>query len=377
MEDKKTDEQEKSSFWQRRKERLEEDKKAKSWLREWLDALVFAFFAAAILRALIFGSYKIPTPSMEQNLMVGDFLIVSNLTYGPRTPMGICVPFTQWCLPGVKLPSTRIPGFRDVERNDIIVFNVPHEIKPISQKTNYIKRAVAVAGDTLEIRNKVVYINGEQELNHEGLQKHYFLKMNDRVRLSQAKMKSVGAGALQNIPGGNDVFIDYIGDDTYLVNLTKEAVEEIQNWPELDSLWLSMTPEGETDRGYASTRSTYDFAKAFRSQDNFQPVVIPFEGQELELNNENWFIYKDLIERYENNRLERRDGKIFINGEETNKYTVQQNYYFAMGDNRDNSEDSRFWGFVPKDHIIGKGFIVWYSHDKGVPRFNRILKLIE
>ena len=251
MEEKNIDEPQKSSFWQRRKDKLVEDKKAKSWLREWLDALVFAFFAAAILRALIFGSYKIPTPSMEQNLMVGDFLIVSNLTYGPRTPMGVCVPFTQWCLPGVKLPSTRIPGFRDIERNDVIVFNVPHEIKPISQKTNYIKRAVAIAGDTLEIRDKVVYINGEREKNHEGLQKHYFLKMNERVRLSEAKMKSVGAGALQNVPGGKDIFIDYIGDSTYLVNLTEESISEIQNWPELDSLWLSITPIGFSIRGHA------------------------------------------------------------------------------------------------------------------------------
>ena len=376
MEENNSEEQQKSSFWKRRKDRIEEDKKAKSWLREWLDALVFAFFAAAILRALIFGSYKIPTPSMEQNLMVGDFLIVSNLTYGPRTPMGICIPFTQLCLPGVKLPSTRIPGFRDVRRNDIIVFNVPHEIKPISQKTNYIKRAVAIAGDTLEIRDKVVYINGEREENHEGLQRHHFLRMNERVRLSEAKIKSVGAGALQNVPGGKDIFIDYIGDDTYLVNLTKEAAEEIQTWPELDSLWLNKTEQGETDRGYASTRSSYDFAKAFKSQDQFPPIVIPFEGQEIQLSLSNWYIYKDLIERYENNSLELKDGKFFINGEETNLYTIKQNYYFAMGDNRDNSEDSRFWGFIPKNHIIGKGFIVWYSHDKGVPRFERVLKLI-
>ena len=201
--------------------------------------------------------------------------------------------------------------------------------------------------------------------------------MNARVRLSEAKIRSVGAGALQNVPGGKDIFIDYIGEDTYLVNLTKEAAEEIQTWPELDSLWLNMTNEGETDRGYASTRSSYDFAKAFRSQDQFPPIVIPFEGQEIELNTNNWYVYNDLIERYERNRLELKDGKFFINGEETNSYTIKQNYYFAMGDNRDNSEDSRFWGFIPKDHIIGKGFIVWYSHDKGVPRFDRVLKLIK
>jgi signal peptidase I len=373
LEEQNKDEQKKSSFWSKRKNKEEEDKKAKSWLREWLDALVFAFIAAAILRAFIFGSYKIPTPSMEKNLMVGDFLIVSNLTYGPRTPMAVCVPFTQWCLPGVKIPSTRIPGFRDVERNDVIVFNVPFEVKPVSQKTNYIKRAVAIAGDTLEIRDKVVYINGEEQPEaQEGLQRNYYLKMNDRVRLSEAKMKSVGAGAVYN-----DVFMEYMNNSTYLVNLTKEAAEEIRKWPELDSLWLRMAEKGEVDASYVSTRRQYNFAKMFNNPDQISPIVIPFEGQEIEITNENWFLYKDLIERYEGNQLERKDGKIFINGVETNSYTVKQDYYFGMGDNRDNSQDSRFFGFIPKDHIIGKGSIVWYSHDNGVPRFNRIFKLIK
>ena len=355
---------EKKSFWQRRKDRIEEDKKAKSWLREWVDALVFAFFAAAILRALIFGSYKIPTPSMENNLMVGDFLIVSNITYGPRTPMGICVPFTNWCLPGIKIPSTRIPGFRDVERNDIIVFNVPWEVKPVSQKTNYIKRAVAVAGDTLEIKDKIVYINGEVEDDHEGLQQFYTLVMNEGVRLSGAKVETTGGELIQQI-----------AQNTFIVNLSKEAAEEVRTWSELDTLALYVVPEGEGSASYVQSEGT--FSRAFLNHHQLSEVVIPFEGQEIELTNENWYVYKDLIERYEKNSLERRNGKTIINGEETNKYTVQQDYYFAMGDNRDNSEDSRFWGFVPEDHIIGKAVIVWYSHDNMVPRFNRILKLID
>ena len=142
---------------QRQKDKKEQEtENAKSWLREWLDALVFAFVAAAILRTFIFGSYKIPTSSMENNLLVNDHLIVSNFTYGPRTPMSLCVPFTQWCVPGVKLPWFRIPGYKDVESDDIIVFNYPVEVKPISQKTYYIKRAVGIPGDTVEVIDKLV-----------------------------------------------------------------------------------------------------------------------------------------------------------------------------------------------------------------------------
>ncbi len=369
-ENKSSEEEQKSSIWKRKKNNTEDDKKAKSWIREWLDALVFAFFAAAILRALLFGSYKIPTPSMEKSLMVGDFLIVSNVTYGPRTPMGICVPFTDWCLPGIKLPSGRIPGFRDIERNDVIVFNVPFEVKPISQKTNYIKRAVAIAGDTLEIRGKVVYINGQREEPHEGLQRHYLLRMKDRVRLSEAKLKAAGAG-----PVYGDTYWDYLSEDTYRVNLSEIAAKEIQEWQEVDSLWLYMVPEGQASQGYITSGGS--FSRAFLNQDHLPKIVIPFEGQEIELNNENWYVYKDLIERYEHNTLEQRNGKIFINGVETNKYVVKSNYYFGMGDNRDNSEDSRFWGFIPENHIIGNAVIVWYSHDKGIPRFDRVLKLIK
>ena len=355
-----------SSYWQKKKAKKEEEnKKAKSWLREWVDAIVFAFIAAAILRAFLFGSYKIPTPSMEKTLMTGDLLIVSNVTYGPRTPMGLCVPFLQgWCVPGVQLPWTRLPGIRDVERNDIFVFNVPWEVKPVSQKTNYIKRAVAIAGDTISINNKTLYINGEPEEDHQGVQKHYVVRMADRVRLSKAKMESVG-GEL----------IGYNNENTYILNLTDEVAETVRGWAEVDTMYLNVAPEGVAERNYIQSQG--DFSRAFNNPDHMPEIVIPFEGQEIEINNDNWFIYKDIIERYERNDLRRENGKIFINGEETNTYTIQQNYYFAMGDNRDNSQDSRFWGFVPQDHIIGKASVVWFSMDGWVPRFERVFNVIE
>lgn len=368
-----TSNNDKSFFWQRsRKDKVNEEQQAKSWLREWVDALVFAFIAAAILRSLIFGSYKIPTGSMEQDLLIGDFLIVSNLTYGARTPMAVCVPFTQWCLPGIKIPSTRLPGFRDIERNDIIVFNVPWEAKPISQKTNYIKRAVAVAGDTLEITNKAVYVNGELEPSHDGVQKFHIVRMNDRVRLSDAKMESVGAGTI----GAGERYVSAQPEpNTYLINITEEVAETIRNWPEVDTLFYFMFPEDQRIQQYVMSDGT--FSRAFNNHDHISEIVVPFEGQIVELTAQNWFIYKDLIEKYERNEVAQNGNQFVINGEETNQYTIQQDYYFAMGDNRDSSEDSRFWGFVPNDHIIGKAFVVWFSLDGAIPRFSRILHIID
>ncbi|WP_428236084.1 signal peptidase I [Gracilimonas sp.] len=365
-ENKNPEEQGLSSYWKKRKDKKEEEnKKAKSWLREWVDAIVFAFIAAAILRAFLFGSYKIPTPSMEKTLMTGDLLIVSNVTYGPRTPMGLCVPFLQgWCVPGVQLPWTRLPGFRDVERNDIFVFNVPWEVKPVSQKTNYIKRAVAIPGDTISIQDKILYINGEKSIQHEGVQRHYVVRMAERVRLSNAKMESVG-GEL----------IGYTNNNTYVVNMTDDVAATVGSWAEVDTMFLNVTPEGSVDRNYVQSQG--DFSRAFSNSDQLPELVIPFEGQEIQINNDNWFIYKDIIERYEKNELRREGGTIFINGEETNSYTIKQDYYFAMGDNRDNSQDSRFWGFVPSDHVIGKASIVWFSTDNWVPRFERIFTMID
>lgn len=356
----------------KKRDKDEEERKAKSWLREWGEALIFALIAASILRSLIFGSYKIPTGSMEQDLLIGDFLIVSNLTYGPRTPMGICLPFTQICLPGVKIPSTRLPGFRDVERNDIIVFNVPWEAKPINQKTNYIKRAVAVAGDTLEIIEKAVYVNGKPEPSHDGVQKFHVIRMMDRVRLSDAKMESVGAGT---IGAGKRYVNPQAEPNTYLINITEEVAKTIRSWPEVDTLYYYTFPKEQRLQQYVL--SDGNFSRAFNNHDHLSEIVIPYEGQTIELTQQNWFIYKDLIERYERNKVVQEGNQFTINGEQTNQYTIKQDYYFAMGDNRDSSEDSRFWGFVPKDHIIGKAFIVWFSWDTGIPKFERVLHVID
>ena len=362
----KKDDNELSNRAKRKKEKQEkENQKAKSWLREWIDALVFAFIAAAILRAFLFGSYKIPTPSMEKNLLVDDFLIVSNVTYGPRTPMSICIPFTDACIPGVNLPWFRIPGHRGVERNDIIVFNYPVEVKPISQKTNYIKRAVGIPGDTLSLIDKSVYINGVKEPEHLGLQKEYIVTMKNRARLTATKVESVGAEITNFIPSTGEV----------VVNATQDAINTISRWTEVDSVSSNLVNAGEFDPGYRA--SGFNFSKGFLSNDNLGPFVVPYEGQVIELTADNWHIYQDVLQRYEKNEVSRDGDQFIINGERTNSYTIKQNYYFAMGDNRDNSLDSRFWGFVPHDHLIGKAVIVWYSHENLVPRFDRLFTLID
>lgn len=343
----------------------------KSVLREWLDAFIFAFIVAAILRAFLFGSYKIPTGSMEKDLLIGDFLIVSNAAYGARTPMSICVPFTQWCLPGVGLPYSRLPGYRPIARNDIFVFNVPWEVKPISQKTNYIKRAVGVPGDTLEFKNKVLFVNREAEPTHEGVQKLHTLILKEGVRLTNAKMEDVDAGTI----GATSRYFQQVSNYEYRVNLTEGVAKKIASWAETDTLYPTIIPARNVISAY--TQSAGYFSRAFNNPDHFGPIVVPFEGQEVSLNASNWPIYKDLVERYEGNQVETQGGVFVINGEQTTRYVVQQDYFFAMGDNRDSSEDSRFWGFVPKDHIIGRAGIVWMSLNNGLPRMNRFFHIID
>jgi len=200
----------------RRKQRQKDQhEKAKSWLREWMDALLFAAIAALIIRTFFFEAYRIPTPSMEETLLTGDFLVVSKISYGPRTPMTLSFPFTNIYLPGVNLPWTRIPGYEDIERNDIVVFNYPIDIAPIAVKTNYIKRCVGIPGDTLSIRDKELFVNSQSAENFPGIQKHYIVRVQERVRLSPAKVNAAGAELIRAE-----------GPNSYRVNMTEEEAAE-------------------------------------------------------------------------------------------------------------------------------------------------------
>lgn len=342
-----------------------QNEKAKSWIREWLDALLFAAVAALIIRAFFFEAYRIPTPSMEKTLMTGDFLIVSKISYGPRTPMVLGVPFTNIYMQGLVLPWTRLPGFSEVERNDIVVFNYPIDIAPIAGKTNYIKRAVGMPGDTLSIDDKQLYVNFEEANPFPGIQQVYEVDVRNRIRLSASKVQAAGGTIYQSRNGNSG---------SYRINMTDDVAETISNWPEITNVEPFVLPD--TFNEY--DRRSFSFSSGFNNHHHMSPVVVPFEGQTVTLTDDNYHIYEAIITRYEENDVERNGGQFIINGEKTNEYTIQQDYYFVMGDNRDDSEDSRFWGFVPQTHIVGKAGIIYFSWDKErwLPRFDRILNFI-
>lgn len=357
---KEEQEERKSRRAQRQKDQHE---KAKSWLREWMDALLFAAVAALIIRTFLFEAYRIPTPSMEETLLTGDFLVVSKISYGPRTPMVLGIPFTNVYLPGIKLPWTRLPGYDDIERNDIVVFNYPIDVAPIAAKTNYIKRLVGMPGDTLSIVDKEVFINGESARDFPGIQKNYIVTVQERVRLSPAKVRAAGAELIRAE-----------GPNSYRVNMTREEAETVSNWIEVTDVQPFVLPDNFNEY----SRVDFSFSSGFMNHDHLPPIVVPFEGQEVTLTSDNWHIYENIITRYEGNNAEQNGDQFIVNGEATDTYTIRQNYYFMMGDNRDDSEDSRFWGFVPRDHVVGKAGMIYFSWDseRWLPRFSRLLNLI-
>lgn len=363
MADQLTKEERKERRSKRRQRKGKQNEEAKSWLREWADALLFAAVAAIIIRAFFFEAYRIPTPSMEKTLLTGDFLIVSKMSYGPRTPMVLGVPFTNIHMPGVVLPWARLPGFSEVERNDIVVFNYPIDLAPIAAKTSYIKRAVGIPGDTIAINDAELYVNGDKSPDFEGIQRNYVVTVRDRVRLSPAKVEAAG-GRL----------IGSQGQGQYRVNMTSNVATKISEWPEVNKVELFVLPEDFNE----FNRRNFNFSSGFNNHHHLPPVVVPFEGQTVTLTPENYHIYQDIITRYEGNNVDRNGDEFIINGEPTNEYTIKQDYYFMMGDNRDNSEDSRFWGFVPQTHIVGKAGIIYFSwdHERWLPRFERILNFI-
>jgi len=337
--------------------------KAKSWAREWMDALIFAAIAALIIRALFLEAFRIPTPSMESTLMTGDFLLVSKVHYGARTPMSVGIPFTGVYIRGFELPWFRMPGFMSVRRGDILVFNYPVDDDVVSQKTNYIKRAVAVAGDTMAIRNKVFYINGQPEEMEETFEQHYHVTVRERLRLSEGKVRAAGGRVLPS-PG-----------DAYRINMTASVADEMARWPEIEQVEPLVLPISFND----NARQPFTFAQGFRGNYHHMPqIVIPFEGQTVTLSDRNWHMYSDIITRFERNEVSRAGERFVINGDTTNQYTIQQDYYFMVGDSRDNSEDSRFWGFVPDDHVVGRAWIIYFSWDgeRMLPRFRRFLNRI-
>ena len=347
----------------RRAERSEQHK-AKSWAREWLDALVFAGIAALIIRTFLFEAYRIPTPSMENTLMTGDFLVVSKFHYGARTPMAIGIPFTQIHIPNLTLPWMRLPAWSDVERNDIVVFNYPIDETVIAKKTHYVKRCVAIAGDSVALINARLYINGDLSKQHETLRRFYEVVVRDRIRLSPSKVKKMGAEIRS-----------MLSENSYIVNMTQSQAEEMKGWSEVADTRVYSLPVSYNEFG----QTRFAFARGFgTNHHNMSAFQVPYKGQEIELNRETWHLYQDIVGKYEENVVQLTSAGFVINGVPSTTYTIKKDYYFMMGDNRDDSEDSRFWGFVPDDHIVGNPSMIYFSWDKEalLPRFDRLFNIV-
>lgn len=356
----------KKEFWIKPKQK---DKPKKSPLREWLDAIVFAAVFATLIRWAFLEAYTIPTPSMEKSLLVGDYLFVSKLHYGSRTPITpLQVPLTHqtlWVLPipsyldWIQLPYYRLPGFTDVKSGDVVVFNWPDDKGyPTDLKTNYIKRCIAAAGDTLEIRGRLPYVNGKPFENKKTIQ-HFYRIVTD-VTLPDAFFKNLDITEYGPIAGGG-----------YLAFTTDENAKVLTETPGIKEVVIEEEP-----KGVGNTR-IYPFVPRLGwNKDNYGPLWVPKKGATIQITEENLIKYLPCIARYEGwKSVEQTGGKLIIDGKEVSSYTFKQNYYFMMGDNRHNSEDSRYWGFVPEDHIVGKAWMVWMSLDPNESAFNPFKKV--
>jgi signal peptidase I len=351
-------------------------KPPKTKTREWADSLIFAIVAATLIRWATFEAYTIPSPSMENSLLVGDYLFVSKLHYGPITPQTpLQVPLTHQTIWGtglksyselIQLPTYRLPGFSEIKRNDVVVFHVPHEAQyPADLRTNYIKRCVAVAGDTLEIKEGQVYLNGKPGVTPPGIQTTYFMQVDNPNDEVLAALRGQGVvdydqpGGLPQAVAGPD------GKFGYAISCTQATADYFKKQPYVKAMTV-LQPQVQLFPDVADFHGSAAMSATPRNWnlDNYGPLPIPKKGQTITLSPANAAIYYKIVARYEHNTgITWQDGMIYQNGKQLTSYTVKQNYYMMMGDNRHNSEDSRFWGFVPEDHVVGKAVLIWLSMD--------------
>ena len=386
----------------------------KGFTREWVDAIVFAVVAATIIRTFLLEAYTIPTSSMEKSLLVGDYLFVSKIAYGPKAPnTPLSFPFVHHTMPftestksfveWIKFPFYRFPGIGELERYDAVVFNYPEGdtvstryqsqrsyyvlekeygrkriwtdkrnfgdiiYRPVDKRENYIKRCIGMPGDSLQIIDRQVYLNGEKSFNPAGMQYQYMVhtdgsSINPRI----IDKLNITEFSRFNQPG------------MFMFVLTEEAKIGLEKLPIVKKVEPFNELAGEWNKSVFPQDKRYQW-----NRDNYGPIYIPKKNVAIPLNLDVLPLYERLITVYEGNKLEVKDSKILINGVLATSFTPKLNYYWMMGDNRHNSADSRYWGFVPEDHIVGKAEFVWLSLDPnkslfgGKIRWDKVFRLVK
>jgi signal peptidase I len=362
---------------------------------EWVDAIIFAVIAATFIRMFFIEAYTIPTSSMEKSLLVGDYLFVSKTAYGPKTPnTPLSFPFVHNTMPltkgtksyleWIQKPYHRMAGFGKIKNDDVVVFHFPegdtvalniqaasyHQLvrdygrervwsdkrnfgqivsRPVDKRENYIKRCVAIPGDEVKLERGQLFVNGKPQQNIPGIQHNY------RVTTNGTAINPKALDKLKIAEDDRDVF----SSEQYEFPLTKESAGKLREFTNVVSVDKITREPGVWEQGIFPSHQNFQW-----NVDNFGPITIPGKGKTVQLTIDNLPLYKRIISVYENNKLEVNGSEIKINGEIANSYTFKMDYYWMMGDNRNNSADSRYWGFVPEDHVVGKAKFIWLSMDK-------------
>lgn len=393
------------AFWKKKKE--DPNKKKKPVWREWLDAALFAVIAATIIRTFFIEAYTIPSGSMEGTMLINDYLFVSKVAYGPRMPMTpVAVPLVHNTMPifggksytdAVQWKYRRLPGFGDVKRYDVVVFNFPNNdttmvedpandyytavrmfgreavwnrftviSRPVDKKENYIKRCVGIPGDKIQVIGGVLYVNDKKGTIYPHQRAEYVIQSATGVVPPQDLIDE------EHVLTNRYQYPD--GSIAIAYDMEAQTADKIRKMPGVTGVVpFEVLHQGETG---TIPQWTYpqDTLHCKWNMDNYGPVLIPKKGASITLTPENISVYRRVIQVYERNKFEERNGKYYINDKEASSYTFTMDYYWLMGDNRHNSLDSRFWGFVPEDHVVGKASFVWLSYGEGGIRWRRLFR---